>query len=288
MYFNIYYMNFSKVYEIKMMFSNIIQTAKTVEESEESNADAGLETKISGKLWKLLSGEVSASVNGSSADSQKILDTFKVTTTKSVILSEVIDKCADFKDVENLHEGHLVHVGGVKLSLENETELRSAKIFAGGTFKGLKIPEAKGLDINNIFNALFKDYSYKLKGEINESEEKILVRIPFSFENEFESSYSVDDLFIGTVSIIGIYKGKMKVAQLKNSFEFFQEIGQMQNGEEDDQAIHHSQYSKKQALSLVSENDKDDYHYIDILAIVQSIEIETPVLEKKPRRGKQR
>ena len=50
-----------------------------------------------------------------------------------------------------------------------------------------------------------------------------------TFESEFESSYSVDDLFVGKVSIIGLYKGKIRVDDLKNSFEFFQEIGQLQN-----------------------------------------------------------
>ncbi len=286
MYFNIYYMNFPKVYEIKMMFSNIIQTAKTVEETDSGSIDAGLEAKISGKLWKLLSGDVSASAKATSADSQKILDTFKVSTTKSVILSEVIDKCTTVSDFSKLCEGQLVHIENVKLSLENETELRAAKMFAGGSFKGLKIPEAKGLDINNIFNALFKDYSYKLKGEVDGREEKVLIRIPLSFENEFESSYGVDDLFIGTVSIVGVYKAKTKVAQLKNSFEFFQEIGMLQNGSDDDQIVQHSQYAKKSEAKMVSENDLSDYHYIDILAIVQRIEI--PDQGSQKQRGKKK
>ena len=37
------------------------------------------------------------------------------------------------------------------LSLENETELRTVKMFSNGSFKGMKLPEAGGLDVNNLF-----------------------------------------------------------------------------------------------------------------------------------------
>lgn len=44
---------------------------------------------------------------------------------------------------------------------------------------------------------MFKDYAIKIKGSIPEESEKLLIKIPLTFENEFESSYSVDDLFVG-------------------------------------------------------------------------------------------
>lgn len=145
--------------------------------------------------------------------------------TKSLILSEVMEKCRLISSFdEDITEGQLVRVDNVSLSLENEMELRTVKMFSNGSFKGMKLPQAGGLDINNLFNSIFKDYSYKLKGEINGAEDKLLVKIPLTFESEFENNYNVDDLFIGNVSIIGIYKGKTKVNGLKNSFEFFQEL----------------------------------------------------------------
>lgn len=45
MLFNIYYLNFSKVYEIKMMLSNVIKTDETIEKNQENTVDAGLEAK---------------------------------------------------------------------------------------------------------------------------------------------------------------------------------------------------------------------------------------------------
>lgn len=122
-------------------------------------------------------------------------------------------------------------------------------------------------------------YSYKLKGELTGSEEKLLVKIPLTFESEFENLYNVDDLFIGNVSLIGIYKGKTKINGLKNSFQFFQELGQ--NSESDsDNEIHNSQYPTATVVRLKSEDDGLDYTYIDLLAIVQVIKSESPDVEK--------
>ena len=174
------------------------------------------------------------------------------------------------------------------LSLENEMELRTVKMFSNGSFKGMRLPEAGGLDINNLFNSMFKDYSYKLKGELNGSDEKLLIKIPLTFESEFENLYNVDDLFIGNVSLIGIYKGKTKINGLKNSFEFFQELGQTSETGSDNE-VHNSQYSATTVVKLKSEDDGIDYNYIDLLAIVQVIKSsssETNTKQKKMRRKK--
>ncbi len=265
-------MNFSKVYEIKMMLSNIIKTESSIETEQNGTVDAELQAKMGAKFLKLFNADVGADVKSGSSDSQKVLENFKVTMTKSLILSEVMEKCDVITSFsEDINEGQLVRIDNVFLSLENETELRTVKMFSNGSFKGMRLPEAGDLDVNNLFNSIFKDYSYKLKGEICGSEDKLIVKIPLTFESEFENLYNVDDLFIGKVSIIGIYKGKTKINSLKNSFEFFQELGQDSNIEEDAE-VHNSQYENAMTTRLKSENDGIDYNYIDLLAIVQVVQ----------------
>lgn len=255
-----------------MMLSNIIKTDGSVETEQGDTVDAEMQAKMGTKFLKLFNAEVGAGVKSGSSDSQKVLENFKVTMTKSLILSEVMEKCEAISSFSNdMSEGQLVRIDNVTLSLENETELRTVKMFSNGSFKGMKLPEAGGLDVNNLFNSMFKDYSYKLKGEINKSTDKLLVKIPLTFESEFESLYNVDDLFIGKVSIIGIYKGKTKINSLKNSFEFFQELGQV-SSDGGDLEVHNSQYSQPTVIKLKSEDDKSDYNYIDLLAIVQVVQ----------------
>lgn len=273
-------MNFSKVYEIKMMLSNIIKTDGSIETSEDDTIDAEMQAKMGAKFLKLFNADIGAGVKSGSTDSQKVLENFKVTMTKSLILSEVMGKCKFVTDFSNLSEGQLVRIDNVSLSLENETELRTVKMFSNGSFKGMRLPEAGGLDINNLFNSMFKDYSYKLKGEIKSCNEKVLIKIPLTFESEFENLYNVDDLFIGNVSLIGIYKGKTKINGLKNSFEFFQELGQVSNSDSDSE-VHNSQYTVPTVVKLKSENDGVDYNYIDLLAIIQVIKSEDTEIDEK-------
>lgn len=87
--FNVYYLNFSKVYEIKMMLSNVIKTDESVETDQGDTLNADLQAKMGTKFLKLFNAEVGADVKSGSTDSQKVLENFKVTMTKSLILSEV-------------------------------------------------------------------------------------------------------------------------------------------------------------------------------------------------------
>lgn len=286
MIFNIYYINFPKVYEIKMMLSNVIALSK----EKQTDSNDGKEVDFRGKLgvnFLNLFNIAGASLEGEAgrknikSDSQKVLETFEIKTTKSVILNEIIEKSNLTNNFSNIKEGSLIKIDNVNLTLENEPELRTVKLFTSGSFKGMNIPGANGFDINNLFNSMFKDYAYKMKGVIAGSDDELLVKIPLTFESEFESSYSVDDLFIGKVSIVGLYKGKIKIDSLKNSLEFFQEIGTMQNmmtnKEDEVKEIQDSQHTtNKENTDFLFASSKDgdkEFHYIDLLAIIQNVSI---------------
>lgn len=282
MIFNIYYINFPKVYEIKMMLSNIILLNKELESNKSLEGDTELRAKFDfgTKFLNLFNIEAEGKARFAGSSAQKVLETFEVKTTKSIILNDVIENSKTIQNFESVQEGELVRLDNVSLSLENEPELRVVKLFTSDAFKGMTVPGANGFDMNNLFNSMFKDYAYKLKGLVSDIEENILVKIPMTFESEFESAYSVDDLFIGKVSLVGLYKGKIKLGDLKNSLEFFQEIGNMQQiftkTESKDEEIQNSQYEEEKLTNsfnpfVSSLQDNKEYHYIDILSIVQII-----------------
>ena len=283
MIFNIYYINFPKVYEIKMMLSNIISKAKEVTQGENKETEDEFKAKIGFRFFDFFNTGVEGGGKTKGTDSKKVLETFEIKTTKSVILNEVVDKSNKISSFNSIDEGQLIMLENVRLSLENEPELRTVKLFTSGAFKDLALPGANGFDFTNLFNSMFKDYAYKIKGKISGSSEELLIKIPLTFENEFESSYNVDDLFVGKVSVLGLYKGIIKIDELKNSFQFFQEIGNLQNfnqlnnvNSEDDE-IQESQYPRDSNNSInyfISSGDGKDYHYIDLLAIVQTVNIE--------------
>lgn len=271
--FNIYYINFPKVYELKMIMSNIVKISQEVEkeEIEDDEIKGNLKAKLGTSVLELfkISGEVDA--KSKTSERGKMIETFEVKATKSVILDEVLSKSgfADFE--EQVPEGKLIQIKDVKLSLDNEEELRATKLISNGMLKGLQIPEAEGLDVNNMFNSMLKDYAYKLIGKTN-SDKKILIKIPISFENEFESQYGIDDLLLGKVTILGIYKGEVELNDLKNTIDFFSEMSDdKQNNKIESEIIDSQQPDEKQ-----SEEEKTDnkYHFIDVLAILQNIIID--------------
>lgn len=279
MIFNIYYINFPKVYEIKMMLSNIISLGKEKHTEKSEGDDIEIRSKLGARFLNFFGAELEGKAKSTGSDSQKVLETFEIKTTKSIILDEVIDKSRSISTLDDVKEGELIQIDNVNLSLENEAELRIVKMFTSGSFKGLTVPGANGLDITNLFNSMFKDYAYKMKGELDGLEDELLIKIPITFESEFESSYSVDDLFIGKVSIVGLYKGKIKIDSLRNSFEFYKDLGEFTNLQNvkshPDDEIQDSQYSREeQKFTFRSSkfNDKE-YHYIDLLAIVQNVSI---------------
>ncbi|WJS93873.1 hypothetical protein NYQ10_17445 [Flavobacterium johnsoniae] len=280
MIFNIYYINFPKVYEIKMMLSNVITLNREKQTDSADQTQIDYKAKLGVNFLNFFNTGIGinaeASHKNSKSDSQKVLETFEIKTTKSIILSEIIERSERTNNFNNLKEGQLVKIENVTLSLENEPELRTVKLFTSGSFKGMSVPGANGFDINNLFNSMFKDYAYKMKGMLEGSEEAILVKIPLTFESEFESSYSVDDLFIGKVSIVGLYKGKIKIEALKNSLEFFQELGSMQNllnspvNEEIQDSQYQSETNNNFWFASTAQSNKE-FHYIDLLAIVQNV-----------------
>lgn len=276
--FNIYYINFAKVYEIKMMLGNEISTSKNIEHGENSIIDAQLDGNLKFNLLAKAGG-VEGKIQGESSGSQKVIETFEVKTTKSVILKEILDSAQKIENFKSVREGELIVLDEVRLNLQNEAELRIAKFISNGSLKGFVVPNANGLDMNNVFNSMLKDYAYKLKGSIENGDDQLIVKIPFTFENEFESGYNVDDMTIGNVTIVGIYKGQIHPKSLKTNMEYWSEIGgQMkQNQNVDYKDFHYSSSPTNDIFdkqdSFYNEDETSLYHYIDLLAIIQNVQI---------------
>lgn len=103
-----------------------------------------------------------------------------------------------------------------------------------GTFDGITIPEAGGLDVGHLFQSFIKSgTSFKLIGKIEGANSvissNIIVKIPIDGTNLFESGYSVDDLLIGKVGIIGICKGKFVQRTFVARTNFFKQRARQLN-----------------------------------------------------------
>ena len=269
--FTVYYMNQEKVFEMRMLLDNEVKSAGTSEQSTTTDLEGKLDVEANAKIPLLskLKEELEANVNH--GKQSKIVDTLEYINTKSRMLSDLLDHCETFCP-GNSEEGQLVYIRNARLELLNEAEVRGLIPVMTGTLDGLFIPEAGNVDIGHMLQSIVKTgTTFKLRGTIDGSKESsILLKIPLDGSDLFESKYTIDDLLIGSVSIVGIRKGKIKPSELHNAYEYFQSNESAKSSDVDiiDGSSEDSQAKEK---ALTEEREKCEY--IDVLAIIQDVRV---------------
>lgn len=281
--FNIYYLNFSKVYEIAMMINNVILTKIETNNLSSFEKQYGFTSTISAQgTKKFLDGiktALSVEAKETAVSSTKVVESLDVKTTKSILLRKVIEQCTNVSSLSHSEEGDLVKIDQVKLELFDEESLRQFLFLRRDALKGFRV---EGMEINNLVSSMLQDYAYILKGKVGSQSaaEEIIIKIPMEIQTEFENKYSIDDLLIGHVSIVGIYKGIVQEEFITSStFSYFQEVGDRKSQQEE--SINKIIKSNTQSASQSSMKHKlkGDYHFIDTLAIIQDVAFK---LEESP------
>ncbi len=287
--FNIYYLNFTKVYEIAMMINNVILTKIENDHSKSFEEQYGFTSSLSAKGTKDFLDGIKASISTdakeTSFSSSRVVETLDVKTTKSILLRRVIDQCSNIYTFDQSSEGDLIKIDNVKLELQDEESLRQFLILRRDALKGVSI---EGMELNNLVSSMLQDYAYVLKGTVYDGEKKsisreILIKIPMEIQTEFENKYSINDLLIGHVTIVGIYKGIVEEEFISsNTFTFLQEAGLRQkNKEEDSTRIMKSATNPKESSTTLAKRD-NEYFFVDTLAIIQNVtfSLEEPQIRK--------
>lgn len=284
--FNIYYLNFSKVYEIAMMINNVILTKIETDNSSSFEAQYGFTSSISAQGTKdFLDGikaSISADAKETSTSSSKVVESLDVKTTKSILLRRVIDQCASVVKLDESAEGDLIKIDRVKLELLNEESLRQFLILRRDALKGMRV---EGMEVNNLVSSMLQDYAYILKGTVYDESSKqpvaeIIIKIPMEIQSEFENKYNINDLLIGHVSIVGIYKGVVSEEFItSNTFTYFQEAGARKERQEASANKVIKSNTQPIPCNMEIQKSDDDYHFVDTLAIIQDVAFK---LEAKP------
>ena len=291
--FNIYYLNFSKVYEISMMINNVIVSAIQREKSTSlerfSSKTATISANMGISSQKYLA-EIKSVIGAESSErntnSSKMIESLDVKTTKSILLRQIVEKCTVCSSLMSkdegptlANEGDLIKIDNIKLKILNEENLRQILMLRKDALKGFRV---EGMEINNIVSSILQDYSYVLYGQLP-SDEEVIIKIPMETENEFENKYRVDDLLIGHVSIIGVYKGSVTESFItSNTFNYMAAMGGSQPIEPEKKVFPSS--IPKTAIVATSPKSKTNsdkgYSFIDVIAIVQDVTFYSPPVEE--------
>lgn len=269
--FSLYYINLEKVYELRMILNNVIQEQRVLENKLETNQHNSIDASLTAGIKGFISSGINSKATIDDLKSIRVSDTFTVKQTKSNMLSDILQISQTKTNLENAADGDLIRLDNLKLKLENEQLVRLFKVLSRDIVKG---QVANGIDISKALNALAKDYSYLLSTELEDRQ--LIIKIPMSGEGEFENKYSIDDLLIGNVSIIGVYKGLVKGSSINSTFDFFVNLGNATNGQfvNEEEIQSSSDESDESTYNLSSPlKDSEDYIFIDLLAVVQNIKV---------------
>lgn len=268
--FTVYYMNQDKVFEMRMLLDNRLRTGHTGEKTGTTSSEANINAEADARVPFLteLQGRIEGKIGHEKQT--RMVDTLEYIHTKSRMLSDIIARCNIFEG-NSANEGDLVYIDDVNLELLNEDEVRALVAIMTGTLDGFTVPESGGLDIGHMFQSIVKaGASFKLRGEAGHGcGGPILLKIPIDSGSLFESGYSIDDLLIGKVGVVGICKGKVKTDDLRSSFDYFQAKDKQQPSE-DDGIIECAEDAGTEPEDPRDEGDREPT-YIDVLSIIQAV-----------------
>lgn len=269
--FNTYYVNYPKVFEIAMLINNRIkikaeESYKQESQNKESYNIEGAINLDKIKLGSKLGNELIKLSNHEYTEFQEIKN------TNSIYLREVLKKCKNIKCLDNLKNGDLVKINNVQLNIINNNEILQANSIISGAFNGNTLDtysngQAFKININSLTNMVLKDYKYCLIGK--KDNKSFYIDIPMKAEKEFENEYSIYDLEIGLVNIVGIFRTNKYHTKNKTTFDKLQEIGNEQNINIDEmQSSRKKNDNDNKKLELI------EAPYIDLIAIIQDLSFE--------------
>ena len=256
--FNIYYLNFSKVYDLNMLLDKF-QPEEIVAETQtsaQSENETGMGIDIISLNNRKGYGEYS-----------KFTERIKVKHEKSTLVKQLIPLCEINKNINNIDEGTLLLINDVKIEFYDDEETqRIYSLFQKSIFEGVKI---EGINIDKLISTVINDMSYFMKCKTNN--ETIVFKIPMENEFEFENKYTINDLLIGKLTVLGVYKGKINEKDFKRTTVY----SALEN-EKSDMGTVDIIESSNEAKNEMSTPEKDKEHFIDIFAIIQPINLNDP------------
>lgn len=275
--FNIYYINYAKAFEISMLIDNkMLETiTKTKDNSIElqANGEADLDKLQKIPLINKAIPDINLSGGVTGSKSKNVIDTIKVVSTKSTILEPIYEKAKEVKKLSDNVIGNLIKIKNISLSIDNTDDILATKALLSGLLNSVAVEGFGEMNFTSVLEIMFKDSSYVLSGMLPHRfgrSERIMLKIPMSAEHEMENQYSISDLEIGKVAIIGIYRGSYLETEIRDKVDKLKALqGKKSNSCEKD----NMDDIEDGDINIADSAQAFNIHYIDVIAIVQDLNI---------------
>lgn len=286
--FNIYYINSEKASEISMLFDNqIVEKITRIKNTELAIAgDGDVTTSATSKIPVIGQYLPSIDLNGNLSHnrSNRVEDTVKVVSSKSTILKPIYEKSKEVRRLDDSKVGNLVKIKDVYLTVVNSDDVMATKALMSGLVNQVPVEGIGNMNFTSLMEVMFKGSAYVLCGKLPHrfgADEYMMLKILMSAENEMESQYSISDIEIGKVTVLGIYRGEFERCDVERKINRMMALND--SGKKNQEQSIDIQDSGMDIEDGVREEDKRDIpnasvtqgkvHYIDVIAIIQDINI---------------
>lgn len=277
--FNIFYLNTSKAHEIAMLIDNKIMKAIEQEQTFEQK----IKQNNSISFGKKDNISIDSGLTFEDNYKNRVYESFDVKNTKSIMLRKIYDFITE-------NSKHSLQVGNIKI-FEN-VELQQVNVddtvMVLNILQDSVIPnqgdENVKININKMMDKMLDDftidYTFEYCNDYGELK-KYLIQLPYKTNYNFENGYQHNDLQLGKLSIIGIYRGNIdfsKRQSISSRFlDLFSESYNKNNAKPKTYESNEMKFSdgKKENEEITFEfhHQKldENLHLVDVIAIIQEI-----------------
>ncbi len=274
--FNLFYLNASKMHEIAMLIDNkIIKTIEKEHIFEKKNKH-----NISGYFGKkdVIKNRIGYTKEENFQD--KVYENFDVKITKSIMLRKIYETALKSENKE-LKEGNLVLFKEVELQQSNFDD--TVMILNVLKESKLKNQENDNVEVNlnkmleKVLDDFTLDYTFTC-----EQGKNYIIQLPYNSLDNFENGYHHNDLQLGKLSLIGIYRGKINFSNRESiSSKFLELVENSMNYENltksEDMKNSMEVNNQSNPFKIKHTKLKGEYFLLDVIAIIQEINIKDKV-----------
>ena len=279
--FNLFYLNTSKAHEIAMLIDNKIM--KTIEREQVSEELLKYNASSTLGLKDVASADIGYAMEDNSK--KRVYENFDVQTTKSIMLRTIYET-AQKKDsgTDSLKIGDLVLFKSIELQQRNiEDTVMILNILQDSKIKN-QANDAIEINVNKIMDKMLDDFTIDYTFEYvckstEEDSSTFIIQIPYKSTDNFENGYQHNDLQLGRLSLIGIYRGKIDFSKRESISSKFLEMISDSYNQENKRKVKPAEMKLSSSgttshdiqFEFHHEKLTDEMHLIDVIAIIQEL-----------------
>ena len=274
--FNIFYLNTSKAHEIAMLIDNkiikSIESEHVAESAQRSNLSLGTGSS------RVISSE--SSISSEEVSKQRVFESFDVKQTKSIMLRRIYETISSKE--EHGSEGNLILIKNVELQQMNvDDTVMILNVLQDSKLKN-QTDDNIEINLNKMIDKMLDDFTidYCFEHNPNGTENrKYIIRLPYKSMTNFENGYQHNDLQLGKLSIIGIYRGEINFSEKESVSSKFLELLSSSYKQQNNTSA--ESYGMKLSYTGGKANNVDfnfehkkldeKLHLIDVISIIQEI-----------------